>query len=313
MKVPILITGSHRSGSTWVGRILSTSPNTHFVGEPFNPTHGKHCPKVPIKHWFHAVTPDEEKLFRLYLSHRMGRSYHPCFVSSTQGMRWSTYYRHLEGYGKCLLRHTLDRQPVIKDPIALFSAPWFSAQFKARVVILIRHPAAFISSLKKVNWTFYFDQFLIHPELIESRLAYFQDEIKTYANSSPDLIEQGILLWRIFHYTIAQYQVEHPDWVFVRHEDLSRSPLTEFESLFQQLNLPFTSEVKDRVVDYNKPRLSKQQEHSHHQLYRDSQANIWAWRSFLSLKEIDQIQAGVADIAPQFYSENDWFPNFQGS
>ena len=33
---PIIISGSPRSGSTWIGRVLSQHPETKYVHEPFN-------------------------------------------------------------------------------------------------------------------------------------------------------------------------------------------------------------------------------------------------------------------------------------
>src|SRR5882672_1880226 len=34
---PILVTGAHRSGSTWVGRMIARSPTIRYIHEPFNP------------------------------------------------------------------------------------------------------------------------------------------------------------------------------------------------------------------------------------------------------------------------------------
>ena len=31
---PILVTGSHRSGSTWVGKMLSVAPHVAYIHEP---------------------------------------------------------------------------------------------------------------------------------------------------------------------------------------------------------------------------------------------------------------------------------------
>jgi len=37
---PILVTGSHRSGTTWAGRVLAFSPTPlGYIWEPFNPRH----------------------------------------------------------------------------------------------------------------------------------------------------------------------------------------------------------------------------------------------------------------------------------
>ena len=34
---PILVTGAHRSGTTWVGKMLALAPGVGYVHEPFNP------------------------------------------------------------------------------------------------------------------------------------------------------------------------------------------------------------------------------------------------------------------------------------
>ncbi len=40
-------------------------------------------------------------------------------------------------------------RPLIKDPIGLFSYKWLVSKFDMDVLVLIKHPAAFVSSLKK--------------------------------------------------------------------------------------------------------------------------------------------------------------------
>jgi hypothetical protein len=109
----------------------------------------------------------------------------------------------------------------MKDPIALFSAPWLARTFNADVVVLIRHPAAVVSSLVRLDWIFYFPYLLEQPELMRDWLAPFAEEIRRFAASPQPLLEQGILLWRIMHHVIFRYQQEHPEWIFLRHEDLS--------------------------------------------------------------------------------------------
>ena len=34
---PILVTGAHRSGTTWVGKMLALAPGIGYVHEPFSP------------------------------------------------------------------------------------------------------------------------------------------------------------------------------------------------------------------------------------------------------------------------------------
>lgn len=55
-KLPILVTGSHRSGTTWVGQMLATSENIGYIWEPFNK--GEYIGNMnirEIKYWFTYV------------------------------------------------------------------------------------------------------------------------------------------------------------------------------------------------------------------------------------------------------------------
>src|SRR5438105_11589923 len=56
---PILVTGSHRSGTTWVGRVLAASPSgMGYIWEPFNPRHRPGTFPVRFPHYFHYVTAE---------------------------------------------------------------------------------------------------------------------------------------------------------------------------------------------------------------------------------------------------------------
>ena len=37
-RIPILVTGSHKAGTTWVGEMLAASRRVGYISEPFNPT-----------------------------------------------------------------------------------------------------------------------------------------------------------------------------------------------------------------------------------------------------------------------------------
>lgn len=70
------------------------------------------------------------------------------------------------------------------------------------VLVQVRHPAAFCSSLKVKDWEFDFNNFLRQPLLIENYLYPFRDEIQEFAERKRNIIEQGILLWNCIHHTI---------------------------------------------------------------------------------------------------------------
>jgi LPS sulfotransferase NodH len=50
---PILVTGTHRSGTTWVGKMLAADSSTAYISEPLNVLHRPGVYRAKVKHWYH--------------------------------------------------------------------------------------------------------------------------------------------------------------------------------------------------------------------------------------------------------------------
>lgn len=57
----------------------------------------------------------------------------------------------------------MGKRALLKDPFAVFSVPWFAKKLNCQIVITVRHPAAFASSLQRLGWNFDFKDLLDHP------------------------------------------------------------------------------------------------------------------------------------------------------
>lgn len=200
----------------------------------------------------------------------------------------------------------------MKDPIALFSAEWVQETFDATVVILTRHPAAFISSLLRMKWDFPFSHLANQPELINALLKPFEEEIRRTAErqeagDSPPLIRQGILLWTIFNHVIATFRDRHTEWLIMRHEDISRDPMSAFQTICDHTGVPFSDAVQRRAHETtaasNSNRLA---DHQVHKLRRDSESNIWIWKERLTQEQIDLIRSGIPEQGAPFFQKKDW-------
>jgi len=300
---PILVTGSHRSGSTWVGQMLATAPHIAYIQEPFNI--GINIGTIPtiLPLWFQNITDKEAELYKSIFEDLMQYKY-PLInnINKTKSLRHAAQI--VKGQGLFLWYKMNNRIPLLKDPIAIFSAEWLSATFDMNVVVLIRHPAAFCSSLKIKDLQFDFSN-LQQESLINGRLLKYKDEIQEYSTNKKDLIDQAILLWNIIHHTINIYKSKHPEWIFVRHEDLSKNPIDEFQDLYNKLNLQFTDTVKTRILKSTGNHNPVEQK-SKNEFVRDSKKNIYNWKKRLTKQEIDYIKDETSEIAPLFYSETEW-------
>lgn len=107
---------------------------------------------APISHWYTYITEENES------------SYLPAF-QKTLAYRYDVLVelRSLRS-GRDMLRMMRDfytftvgrlqkRRPLLKDPFAVFAIEWFAKRLNCRVVITVRHPAAFASSLKRAELT----------------------------------------------------------------------------------------------------------------------------------------------------------------
>jgi hypothetical protein len=196
--------------------------------------------------------------------------------------------------------------PIVKDPIALFSAEWLASTFGFNVFALIRHPAAFCASIKVKNWQFDFNHFTRQPALMQGYVREFSDQIQAYARHEADIIDQAMLLWNCIHNTIYLYQQRHPEWIFERHEDLSRDPLGNFRRLYGRLGLEFTERAAKAILDRSGSHNPTEQQLGHDEFRRNSKANIYNWKHRLSRGEIARIRQGTEEISSHFYTPTDW-------
>jgi hypothetical protein len=276
--------------------MIASHPRVAYVEEPFN-AHVR--PECPVRHMWHLVTEEDEGPFRAYISRLLA-------FRDGAGRRGLTDAAFGTLLG--LWRRLRGARPLLKDPIALFSAEWLADTFGMDVVVLIRHPAAFASSLKRLGWTFPFPDLLAQPQLLRTHLAPFEDDIRRVHAAPDDVIEHAVLIWRILHYVILKYRLRHPDWVFVRHEDLSLRPADEFRALFVRLGLDFRPEVRRTVEAFtSRENASEAPAGAVHELRRDSRANVWNWAQRLRPEEIARVRAGTEDLARRFYPEPGWW------
>ncbi|RDK84814.1 sulfotransferase domain-containing protein [Marinirhabdus gelatinilytica] len=293
----ILITGAHRSGTTWTGKVLATATELRYVQEPFNVAISRY--KQPFTQWYKYVSvhspAHEQDQVHNYLKKFTSLQPKHLFTSLTKANSLKGYY-----YALGDIKNRVTHRTLFKDPLLLFSAPWFQEKMDSKVVVLVRHPAAFIASLKVKDWQFDFTNFQSQPLLMERELSSFASEIEEFATTKKDIVAQGIVLWNILnHYVLKRGSENLPGWYFLRHEDLSTQPVVEFKKLCDFLDIEYSNKMHAKIIETTTGKGPKERQ-------RDSKQNISTWKTRLEPEEIERIKEGTQPIWPHFYTEEDW-------
>lgn len=298
----ILVTGSPRSGTTWTGRVLAKAPGLHYVHEPFNIGGWPCACGTSFDRWFQYISAKNELKWYDHLKHILQSS--PNRFNAQNALAQSLKMKRL-GPLRDIVNRIQSSRLIVKDPLAVFSAEWLASTFDVQVVVLIRHPAAVVSSYKRLQWTHQFDHFLDQPMLITEHLYPFEAEIKQFASREHDIVDQAALLWKLIHHMIMYYQRVHPEWIFVRHEDLSRDPLIEFQSLFDHLNLELTASAKLLIEDSSNSDNPLESTNPY-AIKLNSLETAAIWKKRLSPVDVERVWERVGEIGRVFYPKPYW-------
>ncbi len=303
---PILITGAHRSGSTWVGKMLGKSKQLCYIFEPFNIHFGPGICRSVFDSWFPYVTEENENEYYDCLYQIIRFKFHLLKEFGNIRTKWQlrNCFENLINFSIARMKKQL---PLFKDPMAVFSADWLARRFDFLVLVLIRHPLAFAGSLKRLNWQFHFKDFVKQPLLMEGPLKPFKTEIEACVENLPDIIGQSVLLWKVIYSRVIDYQKQYPEWIFVRHEDISLNPVKEFKDIFEKLGVEFTHKIENYIRNHSKRSNPKEIPGKRATfLRRDSLENVYNWKKRLTSEEIKRIKKGTGAVASHFYPESLW-------
>jgi hypothetical protein len=301
---PILVTGMPRSGTTWVGRILTASREVGYINEPFNLESSPGSVRLPVEHWYTYVGSENEQRFlpplldllnfRYALAHELRRCRTRTDVHHTV-KTWLSFVRN---------RH---RRPLVKEPHAVFSADWFLERLGANVVVTVRHPAAVVSSWKRLEWSFDFANLLQQPMLMRDWLEPIRAEMEAALLPQSGLVDRVALLWRVIYTVVREYGRRSPSVHVIRQEDLSRDPLREYAKLYGALGLPFTADVAKAVrASSSRDNPKETSVENPHETRIDSRANLQNWKHRLTEDELFRIRRLTEETAGLYYSSREW-------
>lgn len=232
------ITGMHRSGTTWVGQVVAHALPGCMVHEPLNATAGL----IGVEKWYYG--PKEGAYIASIIGEMLGGQ-----RSFRRRRRTDTLLRNLarsiagsrneRELSNALQAH--NPMVILKDPFVIRLGALLAKEFGAKGVVLMRHPAALVNSLKRMGWS-------LPP--IDAQ------PIETYS-ADPDLqfaFHVG-KFWSLLYGEVEKQLQVAPDHLHLfRHEDLCNEPVTIGARILGHLDVP----SKDAALDFLRSSTSGQ-------------------------------------------------------
>lgn len=306
-RVPVLVTGMHRSGTSWLGRMLCANGDFIHIPEPLNVSNRQTILRSRVRHWYTLISEENEDAYLPFYRDAVAFRPHP--IHDIRRIRLGSPRDPIR-----IQKHWIDfvlgrlerRRVLFKDPFAIFSTEWFSRRLSCQIVVLIRHPLAVVSSLKRLGYSFDFNNILQQP-LLMRRLERFRPEMNAALAFPGDIIRQGSLLWRIIYDSISVDEATASSLYIVRHEDLSLNPTEEYRGLYEKLGLSLTRKALRMIAkstsDANPTEVSQSKPFK---LLLDSRANLRNWRHRLEPDEIERILENTRPVVERYYPDGAW-------
>ncbi len=284
--------------------MLAADSHLAYISEPLNVLHRPGVMRAKVKYWYTYLAEENGTGYLPALRDTLAFHYHlPAeLLSLRSGHDFLRMCRDFSIFTRGRLFHL---RPLLKDPFAVFSLPWFAEHVGCDIIVTVRHPAGFASSLKRLNWPFDFRDLLAQPLLMAHQLEPYRSRMASMP--ADDIIGQASLLWAMIYRSVGDARQRMPFIRIVRHEDLSLDPVPGFRRLYEGLGLEFTPAVERTILDAssseNPTELSRKKVHS---VKLDSKANLHNWKRRLSAEEIARIRELTDGVVQDFYPDVEW-------
>lgn len=303
---PILVSGAHRSGTTWVGKMLSAGGQVAYISEPLNVLHRLGVFRGRTEYWYTYICEENENQFIQPMRETLAFKYH-LGQEITQIQSFKDLGRMARDWSNFTFAKILAKRPLIKDPFAIFSVAWFAERLNCQILITVRHPAAFASSLKKLGWHFDFNHLLQQPLLMCDHLKSYRMKMKDALENENDIIQQAGLLWSMVYQVVWLNKMQLSHFRVVRYEDLASQPVEGFRDLYANYSIAFSRQAKKAILrsssSKNPKELNSRRVHS---IKLDSRSSLQSWKRRLTPAEIQQVRSITEEVAQHYYSDTDW-------
>ena len=233
MSSPIVVLSFGRSGSTWISDIISKNMGGLLLFEPLHP---ETCPFPEDACYSDGYAAEVEERLYAFLRH---------VLAGRERNRWllrNHLFTPLEAVSQAYVDMVWDETRILgfKEIRANFMIDWLIAKLNARIVYLVRHPAAVIASLRRrqnfwnelgfaTHWRLFLEHVVHNPRYFSLLQPYF-----SLIESSQSQIEREAVMWAVTHRLASEAAKRHNLPIFY-YEDFYERPFVTTRSLISFL------------------------------------------------------------------------------
>jgi hypothetical protein len=307
---PVLVAGAPRSGTTWIGTVLSLADGACGVHEPDNAAHDPFALRAslglgrfPILDKGDAAPAEYEILWDRALA-GLGHRH------TTRWLAAKTLLRHTP---RPELRAAFDggtpivsprlaavrrvasprsepapgHRPIVKSVHCALALPWVADRFSPQIVLVLRHPLNVVASYLELGWA---------DAGLHFRAAELRDALRVPVPALPAAASPvARIAWQtaLFASVLTDLADRHPGWRLVTHEELCRQPQDRFRRLFADLGLTWTAAAEKFLEQSNRPGEGLRT----NRLTRDEPGR---WRHRLTYSQVEEVRR-VLDLFPELW------------
>lgn len=270
----IILAGTGRSGTTWLGEILMNLLNYRLMFEPFNPRKVNLFKDMPNKFYI-PPNEDNEEYFGKFEQ----------ILTGSVGNRWINQdNRVFKPKGR-----------IIKTIRASLFIKWIRNNFPAvPIVYIIRHPCAVVLSRYRKGWAGK------DLEIIMKQDKLFEDFLNPYLdviNNASTIYQKITCIWCIENY-VALNSMKESDWVLTTYEDMVINPEIEVNKILKYCKIDMKAD-EDSIKSTSSLTVKKDS------AIIEKEDPLKIWKKNLSQSEIEQILEIVKAFSLDWlYNEN---------
>lgn len=287
---PIFLTGTHRSGTTWLAQMLAAS-GIWYIHEPYAPMKGR----WPRAFDFRRSEEPDAKVDAIF-EDILGGGFREALNLPNSDHPWMPLRLFRPRFNRLL----------VKDPLACLLTEYLTRRFQLQTLILFRHPAGFVSSIQRLGWprASFLRQFLEDEPLMAAHLEPCRATLERCARA--DDLEAAAALCGALNRVLWRFAAAGVGTA-VSFEELCSDPIPRLRHLFMQLGLPYDEGVRDAHVAACLGRAKPSSAYHPHAVNRNSLAMAGAWKAELGAAERARVRVVWEQFdVPLYRADADW-------